>query len=210
MFTKSKKEKQLSKREQISAQIATLEKERDVMKERLHTLQRQRIELDMSVSGSRLRGMNLDIEIDRQQEYIHRQYEKIAKALLDLAEIEKRAKYIKREYYITATGNRHLKAEARKAEIQRTLKELAPARKDSNTNVEKMCAAMEVEYKSIDQRCEAELQEYATRYIALMGVPVDSNGDEPEEEEVTPPMVYGPGMGRPRNSVRIDRTGQYS
>ena len=115
---------------------------------------------------------------------------------------------MKREYYISATGNRHLKAESRKAEIQRTLKELAPSRTDGNTNVEKLCAAMETEYQEIDRRCKVELHNFASRYIELMGLPVDSNGDEPETLEEPTLPYYVQGQGRPR-TVRHDRSGQY-
>jgi hypothetical protein len=206
-----KKKNEMSRREAKSKEIASLERERDELIEHRRAILGEINTITPTEVGGRLKGMRLQAQADATQEYIHRQYEKIAKALLQLAEIEKQARYIKREYHITATGNRHLKAEGRKAEIQRTLKELEPARKDGNTNVEKLCAGMEAEYNAIDERCESELRENAMRYLALMGVPVDSNGDGAADElDDVPTMDYSNIHGRPRSSVRIDRGRQYS
>jgi hypothetical protein len=194
--------KTASKRELKSREIGTLEQERDDYIERKLRIEKEIGTIYPEEANGRLKGMRLQAQADGMQEHIGRLYEKIAKTLLESAEIEKQAKLVKREYYITATGNRHLKAESRKAEISRTLKELAPSRTDGNTNVEKLCAAMETEYQEIDRRCKVELHNFASRYIELMGLPVDSNGDEPETLEEPTLPYYVQGQGRPRNSRR--------
>jgi hypothetical protein len=77
------------------------------------------------------------------------------------------------------------------------LKELEPSRGIDNTNVERMCEAMEAELNAIDERCANRLRETAAEYLELMGLPVD--GEDLEEiEETAPKQVAQPSIGRPR------------